>query len=79
MPAAFEIAAEGSDDLARQVRERVRVHLYEEKILDRAVHDVQRLLLERADDIPTNDQDRVRLWDERLGEVESGVAYGGAE
>jgi hypothetical protein len=47
--------------------------------LDRAVHDVQRLLLERNDDVPTNDEDRVRLWDERLGEVESGVAYGGSE
>ena len=79
MPAAFEIAAEGPDDLARRVRESVRAHLYEEKILDRAFHDVQRLLLERTDDIPTNDEDRVRLWDERLGEVESGVAYGGTE
>jgi hypothetical protein len=79
MPAAFEITAEGPDDLARRVRESVRAHLYEEKILDRAVHDVQRLLLERNDDVPTNDEDRVRLWDERLGEVESGVAYGGSE
>jgi CRISPR-associated protein Cas1 len=79
LPAAFEMAAEGPDDLARRVRERVRVYLYEEKILDRAVHDVQRLLLEHTDDIPTGNEDRVRLWDERLGEIESGVSYRDAQ
>jgi CRISPR-associated protein Cas1 len=79
IPAAFETAAEGSDDLARRVRKRVREHVYQEKILDRAVHDIQFLLLGFTEDTTTDDEDHVSLWDERSGEVEGGVAYGGTE
>ncbi|MGD1011153.1 MAG: type I-E CRISPR-associated endonuclease Cas1e [Acidimicrobiales bacterium] len=79
IPAAFEISAEGSEDLARRVRGRVREHIYEEKILDRAVSDIQRLLLGCIEDVPMSDEDHVSLWDEHGGDVEGGVGYGDAE
>lgn len=75
IPAAFEMASKyQGEELAPNVRRRVRDLLVEKKILERMVHDI-RWLLEGDGDADTQ-RDAVYLWDEREGTVPNGISYG---
>ena len=75
IPAAFEMASKyQGEELAPNVRRRVRDLLVEKKILERMVHDI-RWLLEGDGDTDTQ-RDAVYLWDEREGTVPNGISYG---
>lgn len=73
IPLAFDVVAEGSLDVPGDTRRRVRDALRSSDVLSRCVKDIKRLLL------PTEsidfDVDIVRLWDDRQGIVQGGVAY----
>lgn len=81
IPAAFEIAAGSSLDVAGETRRQMRDALHEGKLLQRCAHDIQLLLLgEDSDDTNTFEYFEIdaiaSLWDERQEPVSGGVSYG---
>ncbi|MFE2865722.1 type I-E CRISPR-associated endonuclease Cas1e [Embleya sp. NPDC059259] len=77
IPIAFDVAAEGDDDVGSRTRRAVRDRVNEVALLDRCVRDIKGLLLpdmESGD--PAEDyDDRVTLQSDRGQDVESGVNY----
>lgn len=81
IPVAFDVVAAGSDDVARDVRVRLRDTLRSGALLKRCVADVQRLMFPNGD-INDDGEDltvTATLWDDELGEVPGGVDYSAAE
>jgi len=76
LPAAFEMVAAGTEDLASRVRRTVRERSYEARILQRAVDDIH-LLLGASEEEVVEDA-YLALWDEEVGLVKPGTAYGPA-
>ncbi|MBB4682621.1 type I-E CRISPR-associated endonuclease Cas1e [Amycolatopsis jiangsuensis] len=81
IPAAFDIAADSSLDVAGETRRRMRDALHGGKLLPRCAHDIQRLLLgEDTDDLNTFEYFEIEaiasLWDDRHSPVAGGVSYG---
>jgi CRISPR-associated protein Cas1 len=74
IPIAFQIAAEGSDDIGAATRRRVRDAMRDGHILEQTVRDIRWLLLgEEEPEIETN---VLHLWDDRTGRVSNAVSYG---
>lgn len=80
IPIAFEVAAEGADDIGSATRRGMRDALYDLSILDRMVRDIKWLLADGdiEYEVPV-EEDRVELWDELRGSVAAGRSYGGDE
>ncbi|WP_329065604.1 type I-E CRISPR-associated endonuclease Cas1e [Amycolatopsis sp. NBC_01480] len=81
IPAAFDIAAGSSLDVAGETRRQMRDALHGGKLLQRCAHDIQLLLLgEDSDDTNTFEYFEIdaiaSLWDERQEPVSGGVSYG---
>ena len=76
IPVAFETTAEGEGDLASRVRRRMRDAIYTSRTLERCAHDVRHLLVGTDTDVDEGVDTVIDLWDERLGRVAGGVAYG---
>lgn len=76
IPAAFDVVAESTDDVAGRVRRAVREKLKDGKILQRCTRDIQQLLL--ADELTEDDfhAETLALWGERGALYESGTNYG---
>jgi len=74
IPIAFEVAAEGADDVAAETRKRTRDAFSNSRIIQAMVHDLRYLLLDENDsaDLSVN---VVYLWDEHRGRVDAGVSY----
>lgn len=73
IPIAFQIAAEGPEDLPAVVRRRVRDAMVSCKILERMVHDIRWLLLPE-EECPEQSE-AVYLWDNQIGTVSNGINY----
>lgn len=78
LPAAFEAASVGAENMQGDVRRRVRERAYDARLLDRAVDDIQILLGESQTDAGEEDES-LALWDEESAPVAAGVGYGGEE
>lgn len=80
IPLAFDLAAEGADDVGARARRKVRDALYDGKLLDRCARDIQRLLRNESgvdtEDFEELEFDVLSLWDDREGAVAGGVGYG---
>ncbi len=77
IPASFEAAADGDRDLATRVRRNVRERVHQGHIMQRAVTDIHYLLLGEKNTVEVDaDRDDMALWDEEVGSVQAGVAYG---
>jgi CRISPR-associated protein Cas1 len=83
IPAAFEAAAEGDDDLERRVRIACRDYFHRNGLLRRIIADIDHVL-----DTPRGDADQSLdremeatggLWDPETGSVPGGVNYGADE
>lgn len=75
IPIAFQMAAEAPDDLPAAVRRKVRDAMVSAHILERMVRDIRWLLSEDGD--PSAEAgEAVYLWDNQVGRVENGRAYG---
>ena len=75
IPLAFELAATvGKDEIASAMRRRTRDAMVQYHLMERIVRDI-RTLFARGDDSLAPAQDAVYLWDNRLGQVESGRSY----
>lgn len=73
IPIAFDVIAEGSNDIGGDTRRRVRDAMRQGTILERAVRDIKRLLLPN-DEIEW-DINVLHLWDDKQGLVAGGVDY----
>ena len=73
IPIAFQIAAEGPEDLPAVVRRRVRDAMVRCKILERMVRDIRWLLLPE-EECPEQ-AEAVYLWDNQIGTVSNGINY----
>ncbi|MBF6125564.1 type I-E CRISPR-associated endonuclease Cas1e [Nocardia brasiliensis] len=80
IPIAFDIAAEGPEELSAATRRRVRDAIYNGKLLERCARDIQKLLRDESSldttDFEELDFDVISLWDDRDAPVAGGVGYG---
>lgn len=75
IPIAFDVAASESADISADTRRAVRDAMRSGHVIERCVRDIRALLADQATEAEP-DWDIVHLWDEQLGEVMGGVAYG---
>jgi CRISPR-associated endonuclease cas1 len=73
IPIAFDVVAEGMEDLTGTTRRRVRDKIFELKVIERTVRDIYRLLeVEETEDLGVN---VVSLWDYQRQSVAGGANY----
>ena len=83
IPAAFAAAAEDSPGLESRVRHQCRDRFREQRIMQRIVADIERVLAVEDTEEPSSEEDYDSdaalpsgLWDPELGVVAGGMAYG---
>lgn len=77
IPIAFETVAKEPEDIPSAVRHAMRDAVYDLSILSRMVKDIRTLFQSNNEsDIAAGEIDHVGLWDDKVGEVEAGKAYG---
>ncbi|GAA3490828.1 type I-E CRISPR-associated endonuclease Cas1e [Streptomyces cremeus] len=77
IPAAFDAASEGAEDIASRTRRALRDRINETRLLDRCVRDIKSLLgATGSRDTTEADQDRVTLHSDGDTHVDSGHNYG---
>ncbi|MFJ9434761.1 type I-E CRISPR-associated endonuclease Cas1e [Streptomyces sp. NPDC101490] len=79
IPLAFDIAAQGEEDIAPRTRRALRDRIHETALLERCVDDIKSILFGSEDNTPTDPsatQDVVTLHGDRGEQVPSGVNYG---
>ena len=73
IPVAFDVVAEGMEDLSATTRRRVRDQIFERHVIGRSVSDIYRLLgQEHTEDLTVN---VVSLWDYQRQSVAGGANY----
>lgn len=73
IPVAFDVVAEGMEDLTATTRRRVRDKIFEQHVIERAVSDIYTLLgQEKSENLTTN---VVSLWDYYQKTVSGGANY----
>ena len=75
IPIAFEIAASNPEDLPGEVRRRVRDAMVSSHLLERMVHDIRMLLLDKDTEPLPQETNVLYLWDSRKGTVANGICY----
>lgn len=75
IPAAFETVAQEPEDIADSARRKVRDRVFEAKLLQQCVRDLQKLMGVEEGTEEHQYADVVTLWDFRSGTVEGGVNY----
>jgi CRISPR-associated protein Cas1 len=77
IPAAFDAAAEGAEDVATRTRRMLRDRINEAGLLDRCVRDIKSLLgYDGSRDTADSSQDRVTLQSDGDRHIEGGRNYG---
>lgn len=81
IPVAFQVAAQEPVDIAAAVRREMRDTMFEARIMERCVRDVQETLLGVGAGSDRSGEDLIeadvlKLWDERGGSVAGGTSYG---
>ena len=82
IPIAFQVAAEGVEDIGGVTRRRVRDAFASSHLLSRMVKDVRFLLIGASEDECDGDDfdiEELFLWDELESQVSFGVSYGKAD
>ncbi|MBR6407355.1 MAG: type I-E CRISPR-associated endonuclease Cas1 [Clostridia bacterium] len=77
IPLAFEVAAEGPDDLPAVMRRRMRDKMVSAKLLERMVKDIRVLLCEKGE--TENNEAELYLWDNLREQLPSCRSYGKKE
>jgi len=76
IPVAFKMASQPQDDIGAETRRAVRDLISDGHILERCVKDIRRLLMGYEDaESEEITVDILNLWDDKIGEVRSGVLY----
>lgn len=77
IPLAFDVAAEGDEDISSRTRRRVRDEIFKQHVIERAVFDIHQLLgIEGSEDLDVN---VVALWDYYRKSVSGGQNYAEVE
>ncbi|RNL87286.1 type I-E CRISPR-associated endonuclease Cas1e [Halostreptopolyspora alba] len=77
IPVAFDVAAEGPEDVGTRTRRAIRDRINEQNLLERCVGDIRSLLLpEGQPELVDDTADRVRLRTDDGDDLESGRNYG---
>ncbi|GAA1870926.1 type I-E CRISPR-associated endonuclease Cas1e [Myceligenerans crystallogenes] len=81
IPVAFQVVAEGPVDVAGAVRRAMRDSMFEARVMERCVRDVQEVLLGVGAGADRSGEDLIeadmlKLWDDRSGSVSGGTSYG---
>ena len=74
IPVAFDVAAEGEEEVGARTRRALRDRIHQDQLLDRCVADIKKLLLPTGVDV--EDADRVGLQVDRGADIESGRNLG---
>lgn len=74
IPLSFTVVSEQPNDLAGEVRRRLRDLFYQNRLLERVVRDIRRLLL-GEEEAGVVEASVLYIWDERKGQVLGGVSY----
>jgi CRISPR-associated protein Cas1 len=75
IPVAFEVAAEGPEDIGPRTRRALRDRINATNLLDRCVRDIQALFAPYGPAVPDT-EDRVSLQSDRGSELAAGRNYG---
>ena len=76
IPVAFEMASKPHEDIGADTRRAVRDLLSGGRLLERCVKDIRRLLLSPEEaESESFTIDTLSLWDNKMGEVKSGISY----
>ena len=75
VPVAFHTTAVHTGDLASEVRRNMRTLFSDGKLLQRMVKDIFYLFCEDEHEVENPDTSVLKLWDNKLGEVDSGIQY----
>ena len=80
IPVAFEMASKPHEDIGADTRRAVRDLISDGRILERCTKDIRRLIL-GTDETEAEHfyVDILNLWDDKIGEVKSGVGYGASD
>lgn len=78
IPTAFDVVAQGSEDIGSRTRRAIRDRVNSDSLLNRCVEDIKHLLVPggATDDSAGDDVDRVTLQGDHGAEVEAGHNYG---
>lgn len=78
IPAAFDVIAEGDNEVGARSRRKVRDLLFDQKVIQRAVFDIKNLL--GADEVSEEELSTnvLTLWDIREGAIDARQNYAGA-
>lgn len=77
IPVAFDVAANGQNDVGGRARRVMRDRLHESNLMDRMVRDITALVSEpELASANIDDEGSNMLWDERAGLVDGGTFYG---
>jgi CRISPR-associated protein Cas1 len=76
IPVAFELASKGSCDIGAETRRAVRDKIADSNLIEKCIKDIRRLLLLSDEgESGDNEIDVLKLWDNKLGGIESGYSY----
>ena len=76
IPIAFRTVADEPGDVGQAARRAMRDGVYDLSLMDRMVRDIKTLLSSECDSVEDDiGSDHLRLWDERVGEVDAGKQY----
>ena len=75
IPVAFEMAAKNPPDIGSETRRRMREIMKSGHLLDRMVHDIQALLIDKTDAPEEDFKSTLYLWDNIEEGLEHGVSY----
>lgn len=76
IPLAFEATAAQPPDLTGTVRRKMRDRIASLRLMEQVVKDIRSLLLDDEESQLEADPSVLRLWDDKAGQVSSGVLYG---
>jgi hypothetical protein len=75
VPVTFHTTAVHTGNLASEVRRNMRTLFSDGKLLQRMVKDIFYLFCEDEYEVENPDTSVLKLWDNKLGDVDSGIQY----
>ncbi len=76
IPIAFQVASEKPEDIGAATRRRVRDAISDGHILEQAVKDIRKLLLDDESAAEAIETNVLYLWDDKRGAVANAISYG---
>ena len=75
IPIAFQVVSRGEEDIAARTRRAVRDAMWEQRVIERAVRDINTLLQGEEQAAQEPEAEVLYLWDDREGVLAAGRSY----